>query len=235
MLETIINKAVAVILVCFLPMVFKTPVNIGTNVSTATVEVSTKSESSNCESIEEVFTEIDDSINQSSCDLNDEESLELNLEPTPTVVPTPELKPSPTPTASSKQTNGFGSFKSWTNYKVLNKNSTQWYIQKKAYTDSNGLRKIDDFYLCAIGTGWGIKLGEKAVVHLSTGISFNIIMCDIKADRHTDSITHTYTVKNGCVVEFYVEESKLHKSVRIHGTVSKLDMFSGDVVSIDKI
>lgn len=131
--------------------------------------------------------------------------------------------------------NNVGYFKSWTDYKVLNRNSTQWKIQSKAYTDKNGLRKIGDYYLCAIGTGWDIKLGEKAKVYLSTGNSFLIIMCDIKDDMHTDSKTHTYTTKNKCMVEFYVEESALPRSVRSSGSVSSISYFSGRVTSIEKI
>jgi hypothetical protein len=233
MLETIINKVVASALVLFMP------VYMGVNAlqKTATTEVSTVIESSNCESFEKVFAENDDSINQNG-DTTTFSTIEAvvspTLEPTPTVAPTP--KPTPSPTQSSVVDNsGFGIFKSWTNYKVLNRNSKQWQIQKQAYTDENGLRKIDEYYLCAIGTGWGIKLGEKAIIHLSNGNSFNIIMCDIKDDRHTDSATHTYTKRNGCVVEFYVEESKLLRSAKIHGTISKIDFFNASVVNIEKL
>ena len=233
MLETIINKVVAYALVLFMS------VYVGVNVlqKTATTEVSTVIESSNCESFEKVFTENDDSINQNGdavASNNTEVTVSPALEPTSTVAPTP--KPTPSPAQSSVvDTSGFGIFKSWTNYRVLNRNSKQWQIQKQAYTDENGLRKIDEYYLCAIGTGWGIKLGEKAVIHLSNGNSFSIIMCDVKDDRHTDSTTHTYTKRNGCVVEFYVEESKLLRSVRIHGTVSKIDFFNASVVNIEKL
>lgn len=131
----------------------------------------------------------------------------------------------------------FGSFKSYTDYRKLKQDTSnpEWKLQTKAYTDTNGLRKIDNYYLCAIGTGWGIKVGEKATVHLSTGTTFNIIMCDTKDDRHTDSQTHTYTKSNHCVVEFYVDKDTLEDSVG-YGDISKIiPSFAGKVTNIIKI
>lgn len=131
----------------------------------------------------------------------------------------------------------FGSFKSYTDYRKLKQDSSnpEWKLQIKAYTDTNGLRKIDDYYLCAIGTGWGIKVGEKATVYLSTGTNFNIIMCDTKDDRHTDSQTHTYTKSNHCVVEFYVDKNALGDSIG-YGDISKIiPSFAGKVTNIIKI
>ena len=69
-----------------------------------------------------------------------------------------------------------GSFKSYTNYKCLSRNSKQWQIQTQAYTDQYGLRKIDDAYLVALGSYYGTKLGTKYQVKLVNGNVFQIVL-----------------------------------------------------------
>ena len=131
----------------------------------------------------------------------------------------------------------FGCFKSYTDYRSLapNPEYPTWQLQMEAYTDENGLRKIGEYYLCAIGTGWGLRVKDKATVYLSTGEQFNIIMCDTKADKDTDSDTHTYTVRDRSVVEFYVNKDILNDPVK-YGDVSKIiPSFAGKVINIVKI
>lgn len=131
----------------------------------------------------------------------------------------------------------FGCFKSYTDYRSLapNPEYPTWQLQMEAYTDENGLRKIGEYYLCAIGTGWGLSVKDKATVYLSTGEQFNIIMCDTKADKDTDSDTHTYTVRDKSVVEFYVNKDILGDSVG-YGDISKIiPSFAGKVTNIIKI
>lgn len=131
----------------------------------------------------------------------------------------------------------FGCFKSYTDYRKLapNPEYPTWQLQMEAYTDENGLRKIGEYYLCAIGTGWGLKVKDKATVYLSTGEQFNIIMCDTKADKDTDSDTHTYTVRDKSVVEFYVNKDILNDPVK-YGDISKIiPSFAGKVTNIVKI
>jgi hypothetical protein len=131
----------------------------------------------------------------------------------------------------------FGCFKSYTDYRSLapNPEYPTWQLQMEAYTDENGLRKIGEYYLCAIGTGWGLRVKDKATVYLSTGEQFNIIMCDTKADKDTDSDTHTYTVRDRSVVEFYVNKDILGDSVG-YGDISKIiPIFAGKVTNIIKI
>lgn len=133
--------------------------------------------------------------------------------------------------------NDFGYFKSYTDYRELapNPEYPTWQLQMEAYTDENGLRKIGEYYLCAIGTGWGLRVKDKATVYLSTGEQFNIIMCDTKADKDTDSDTHTYTVRDRSVVEFYVNKDILGDSVG-YGDISKIiPSFAGKVTNIIKI
>ena len=128
----------------------------------------------------------------------------------------------------------FGMFKSYTDYKCLSKSSPQWKLQEQAYTDENGLRKIGDAYLVALGSYYGVELGTEYVVTLSNGNSFNIILCDVKNDIHTDDLNRE-CLANGSVLEFYVESSALPQIVKLMGTISSIDFFNGSVVSITKI
>ena len=122
-------------------------------------------------------------------------------------------------------------FKSYTNYTLLNKRSIQWKLQEKAYTDENGLRKIDNYYLAAMGSYYSTTIGDTFRLTTDTGVVFDIILCDGKSDRHTDS-RHMYTVSNNCMVEFYVDMSTLNPDVKRKGSVGILSQFSG---SIDKV
>ena len=132
-----------------------------------------------------------------------------------------------------KLPSNFGAFKSYTDYRCLSRSSAQWKLQEQAYTDENGLRKIGDAYLVALGSYYGIKLGVRYTVTLSTGSQFDIILCDCKDDRHTNK-THQYTIASGCVLEFYVETEKMPKKVRQLGSISAIEGFKGNVVSIEK-
>lgn len=135
----------------------------------------------------------------------------------------------------SKQENksNFGVFKSYTDYHCLSRSSKQWKIQEKAYTDKNGLRKIGDAYLVALGSYYGTQLGTRYTVTLSNGSVFDIILCDCKQDRHTDSL-HREGLRSRDVIEFYVDKKKLPKKVRTSGSVHSIEYFSGSVVSIKK-
>ena len=130
-----------------------------------------------------------------------------------------------------QQTSSSGVFKSYTDYQCLAKNSTQWDIQEQAYTDENGLRKIGDAYLVALGSYYGTTLGTRYEVTLSNGNTFQIILCDCKKDIHTDS-KNKATMSDGSILEFYVDTSSLPKSVKRSGTISSIDFFSSGVASI---
>lgn len=126
------------------------------------------------------------------------------------------------------------SFKSYTYYTSLSQHSPQGKLQKRAYTDENGLRKVDDYYCAALGTYYDGSIGTKFLVTLSTGVQFKMILCDVKSDKHTDS-THRYTRSNGCVIEFYVDQNKLNPKAKTSGNISSIPGFEGDITGIDKI
>lgn len=127
-----------------------------------------------------------------------------------------------------------GSFKSYTDYNCLLKSSAQWELQEQAYTDENGLRKIGDAYLVALGSYYGTTLGTRYTVTLANGNSFQIILCDVKNDIHTDS-NNQICLSNGSIIEFYVDSSKMPKYVKTSGTIGSIEFFSGDIVSIVQV
>ena len=136
-------------------------------------------------------------------------------------------------TTQKKTYSNFGSFKSYTDYRCLSRSSAQWKLQEQAYTDENGLRKIGDAYLVAMGSYYGTTLSTTYQVTLSNGNSFTVMLCDSKADRHTDANNQVCS-SNGSVIEFYVESDKMPSIVRQMGSVGALSQFSGSIVSIEK-
>jgi hypothetical protein len=136
-------------------------------------------------------------------------------------------------TTQKKTYSNFGSFKSYTDYRCLSRSSAQWELQEQAHTDENGLRKIEDAYLVAMGSYYGTTLGTKYKVTLSNGNSFTVMLCDFKDNRHTDG-NNQACLSNGSVIEFYVESDKMPSIVRQMGSVGALEQFKGGIVSIEK-
>lgn len=146
----------------------------------------------------------------------------------PKPAPAPKLKPYSIPNVNT-------SFKSWMPYTAItNRTSAAYKQQQRAYTDDNGLRKINNDYCVAMGTFYSSTIGERFKVTMSTGRTFTIIISDIKSDRHTDS-THRYTAHNGCMMEFLIDRSALNSKIRSSGSVGSLELFSGQFAKIEKI
>lgn len=129
----------------------------------------------------------------------------------------------------------WGSMKSYMSYKAItNTRSKQYQLQQQAVTDpATGIRTINGDYCVAIGSGWGCAVGDKILVTLVGGKTFNAIVADAKADAHTNSDNKT-TTHDKSVVEFVVDIPSLPQSVRTSGNIGTLDQFSGGVVSITK-
>ena len=126
------------------------------------------------------------------------------------------------------------SFKSFTYYTSLSRSSTQWRLQEKAYTDKNGLRKIENYYLVAVGTYYSSTIGDLFRFTTDTGNVFEIIVCDIKANKHTDSRNMYTRGKNPCMVEFYVAKT-LCKTAKVRGSIGVLSGFEGSIVKVEKL
>lgn len=141
-------------------------------------------------------------------------------------------------------------FKAYMDYrKITDVTSAQWGLQQKAYTDNNGLRKIDDYYCVALGTFYSEKCGEKFKISLDSGITFNAIVADIKhpddtdkynkftplIDNNNDPICNGNGITMVNVVEFIVDENIISDYVRYtKGCVSPIG-FEGNVTTMEKI
>lgn len=123
-------------------------------------------------------------------------------------------------------------FKSYTNYHCLSRSSAQWKLQEKAYTDNNGIRKVGNDYLVAMGSYYAKRLGDRFRITTSTGNVFTVMVCDFKADGDTNS-THQYT-NNGCMIEFYVDNN-LNSKAKQMGDISYIKGFSGNITKVERL
>lgn len=137
------------------------------------------------------------------------------------------------------------SFKSWMSYKaVTNRKSPQYkFIHTWGWVDGEGFMRCSgerdlgieqDYYLIALGSYYGTTIGTKYRITLDTGKEFYGVLADCKADIHTDS-TNRYVLKNGNIVEFLVDASKLNKDVKKIGSANVLPELNGTVVKIERI
>lgn len=125
-------------------------------------------------------------------------------------------------------------FKSYMPYQAItNKESMQWKLQLQATTNEDGIRCIDGIPLVAVGTGWGLWVGDVAIVTCENGNTFKVMVGDIKDDSHTDAANKT-TVSNGCRCEFIVDVEKIDATARKLGNMATLSKYSGYVVNIEK-
>lgn len=126
---------------------------------------------------------------------------------------------------------GQGSYKCYEDYKcITDTSSPQWRLQQEAYTDENGLRKVDDLYCVALGSHYGTKIGTEYIIELDTGAQFKVILADQKADCDTD--VENIADGNGAVIEFVVDTPYLDSTARKMGDISYINGFGGKVRKI---
>ena len=124
-----------------------------------------------------------------------------------------------------------GKFKTYMDYrKITNKNSKQWKLQEQAWTEGRGFRKIDEYFLVAVGTFYAKEVGKELLIEFEDGQQIKAIVGDIKQDKHTDP-TNRYVPVNGNIVEFIVDAEKLDPEVIRRGDVSWLGL-NGKIKSI---
>lgn len=129
-------------------------------------------------------------------------------------------------------------FKSYMDYRTLtNHRSDQWHLQEKAETDENGLRVYDGCYMVALGSYYSTTIGDKFRITLDTGVSFDAVLGDMKADCHTDYCNQYFPMNNGQknVVEFIVDVHELNDKARVMGDISYINGFKGNVTKIERI
>lgn len=134
---------------------------------------------------------------------------------------------------------GDTSFKSYMDYKAItNTDSRQYKLQKYAETDEQGLRVYDGYYMIAVGSYYADNIGDLIRVTLDNGESFEAIVGDFKADRHTDSLHQYHPMEDNKknVVEFIVETNKLSAMTRKMGDISYVNSkLKGNVAKIERI
>lgn len=139
------------------------------------------------------------------------------------------------------------SFKTYMGWQVWEKwcpNSAQYKFYKKwGWTDSEGFVRCsaekdlgikDDYYMVALGSYYGTKLGTKYRITLDTGRVFYAILGEFKANIHTNS-TNQYSVRNNDVIEFVVDEKLLNPNVKSAGSANVYMPLNGNVVEIERI
>lgn len=138
-------------------------------------------------------------------------------------------------------------------YHLFNPVSKQAYLQQECYTDGKtGIRvyenKGDWYYCAAMGTAYGIEIGQAYRVKLKCGTEFTVIMGDFKhpidnvqADDYGDADKNYDNQDCTCVIEFIVDMSHVPYKVKQAGTMSALSYFGGlygdggDIVEITDI
>lgn len=132
-----------------------------------------------------------------------------------------EVKPKQ-PLCREVEITNHNGMKTWMPYNLFGKNTLQYKLQQYAETDSLGFRYINGRYLCAIGTGADVEIGQYFDLVLENEEIIPCIVGDIKApsDTDNDNLTTSYS---GCVCEFIVDDNILIKSVKRSGDVSTID------------
>lgn len=135
------------------------------------------------------------------------------------------------------------SFKAYMDYRcITNKASDQYKLQLSAWTDDMGLRRVDDYYLVAMGTYYSDNIGDKFRITLEGDKTFDVMIGDVKADIHTDKNNMYSPVynsdgsfKSANVIEFIIDKKTISKKVKLWGDVSAYDEFAGNIVKIERI
>ena len=133
-------------------------------------------------------------------------------------------------TVSSWQPGG-GAFKCYEDYRsITDTSSAQYQLQRGAWTDGYGLRRINEDYCIALGSAYGSDIGARYLIRLSTGVEFMAILGDQKADA--DTVDGHTRDRNGAVVEFIVDADRLPAEVKRMGDISYVPGFNGTIEKI---
>ena len=114
-------------------------------------------------------------------------------------------------------------WKSWMPYTTITATgSKQYYLQYNyAYTGNYGIRQVNGRYCVALGSYFGVSIGQYFDLILENGTIIPCIMADAKADRDTDYLNATS--RNGCMSEFIIDRWALDSRARSAGTIGAVD------------
>lgn len=196
---------------------------------TETMEAITETTTKTTDATEETTLEETETTVQET----QESDTETNTEP----VPVPEISAEPIDALSLFDTEETW-FKAYMDYRTITDTSSQQYaLQQEAWTDSQGLRRIGDDYLVAMGTGWLTEgCGERFLITLENGTQFTVMIGDIKADCHTDATRRYRPCESGAnVVEFIVDTQCMTAEARDAGTISVYPGMEGNIAEIARL
>ena len=136
------------------------------------------------------------------------------------------------------------SFKTYMDYRaVTNRASAQYkFINKWGWSDYEGFMRCnaetdlgitDHYYLIALGSYYGTRIGTKYRITTNTGRVFYGVLADLKANGDTNS-THQYA-DNRDVVEFLVDTRKLNRKVKQMGSANVYMPLNGSIAKIERI
>ena len=135
-------------------------------------------------------------------------------------------------------TNGKKTFMPYAVYKngrymsVFSPSSKQYELQQCCYTGIYGIRQCKNRFCVALGSAFGLSIGQFFDLCLDNGEVIKCIMADQKADVHTDS-SNIITVHNGCMSEFIIDNKKLNSLANRMGDVSYCtDLWNSRVVKV---
>ena len=132
------------------------------------------------------------------------------------------------------------SFKTYMDYRcITDTDSTQYKLQQNAWTDEDGLRRLGEAYMVAMGTYYADECGKTFEITFDTDDKILVVVGDIKTDCHTDKTNRYSPVydNNGNfisanVLEFIVDTGTLSRHTKRLGTVEYCGNLQGNIVSI---
>ena len=156
----------------------------------------------------------------------DEQVQPKEVEVAPVIVEKVNLISREIPTATS------GSFKSFMDYRMItDKTSNQYELQKQAITSKDGFRMLDGRFMVAMGTYYAEEVGKMFVITLDSGRTFEVVVGDIKQDRHTDE-KHQYGLVCNDIIEFIVDTDQISKFSMKMGSMME---FEGAIIKIEEM
>ncbi len=127
-----------------------------------------------------------------------------------------------------------GRFKTYMDYRTItDKSSAQWQLQQAAVTDFRGFRRYDGKYMVAVGTYYASRVGTELSVKLSSGAVIDVVVGDIKQNKHTDA-TNRFVIENGNIIEFIVDSEVIDPLAKRLGDVSVLGL-AGGITKIEEV